>query len=362
MKIETPTVCHILINHRMFIHSFSQSSGHAFILRRFDTGAVSLTTMFRAAFPNAPEHEEKGELQWVRDNYDLSANNGGSHNPSVTRLAGTWVGPALARTLGNAYSLGTIIDAVVEAAPDPKGSYRRSNKAPVGAANGSASTAAAYSTGPTSAPSAASKSLPTPSPTHAPSPAKRRKEASPTPASVAAPASPPPSKTQLPRRSARTKSPAPKVAAMASLTNRAKTPKAAKVVKREEIVTPGGSDETAVDEEGEDVENDTVGSELRDQDIAEQKKLIADLKAKRDTDVRFRAVNDADESMEEEEAPATLKRGREDEKELQFEFKEPEVGERTIATNRRVSRFQMEPRTKSFAWGVAAFAVGMGAV
>jgi len=72
-------------------------------------------------------------------------------------------------------------------------------------------------------------------------------------------------------------------------------------------------------------------------------------------------VNEADESME-EDTPATLKRAREDEEELRFDFKEPEVGERTIATNRRVSRFQMEPRTKSFAWGVAAFAVGMGAV
>jgi hypothetical protein len=144
---------------------------------------------------------------------------------------------------------------------------------------------------------------------------------------------------------------------MAPLT---KTPKAVKVVKREVIVTPGGSDETAVDEDGEGVEDGVAGSELHHQDIAEQKQLIADLKTKRDKDIRSKAVNEADESME-EDAPATLKRIREDE-ELRFDFKEPEVGERTIATNSRVSRFQMEPRTRSFAWGVAAFAVGMGAV
>lgn len=349
MKIETPT-----------------SSGHAFILRRFDTGAVSLTTMFRAAFPNAPEHEEKGELQWVRDNYDLSANNGGSHNPSVTRLAGTWVGPALARTLGNAYALGNIIDAVVEATPDPKGTYRRSNKSVPSAPNGSSSIAApvsSHSTGQVSASQAASKTLPTPSPTYAPAPAKRRKEASPTPNSVPAPASPPPSKAPFPRRSARTKSPAPRAAGVVPLTSRSKTPKAVQVEKREGIVTSGGSDETAVDEEGEGVEDDVAGSELREQDIEEQKKLIEDLKAKRDADTRSKPVIDFDESMEEEDTPATLKRGREDEEELRFDFnKESEVGERTIATNRRVARFQMEPRTKSFAWGVAAFAVGMGAV
>lgn len=323
--------------------------------------------MFRAAFPNAPEHEEKSELQWVRDNYDLSANNGGSHNPSVTRLAGTWVGPALARTLGKAYSLGILIDAVVEATPDPKGSYRRSNKNAAGAGN--ATTVApptSYPNGSNSASHAASKSLPTPSPTCAPTPAKRRKEGSPTPALAVPPASPPISKPSLPRRSARTKSPAPRVP-VAPLTTNPKLPKPIKIVKREETLTSGGSDETAVDDEGEGVENDVAGSELRHQDIAEQKTLIADLKAKRDADARFRAtkdVDDVDESMEEvEEAPATLKRAREEEEEvLRFEFKEPEIGERAIATNKRVSRFQMEPRTKSFAWGVAAFAVGMGAV
>jgi len=57
------------------------------------------------------------------------------------------------------------------------------------------------------------------------------------------------------------------------------------------------------------------------------------------------------------------KREREDEDEpLKFNFKEPENVERAISTNRRVGRFNMEPRTKSFAWGLAAFAVGMGAV
>jgi hypothetical protein len=316
--------------------------------------------MFRAAFPNASEHDEKTELQWVRDNYDLTANNGGALNASVTRLAGTWVGPTLARTLGNAYSLGILIDAVVEANPDPKANYRRSNKA-AASVNGSAIKAPATSTGAISASHAAAKSLPTPSPTNAPSPAKRRKETSPPVSSDSLQ----PIKVPLPRRSARTKSPAPRAAAIIPLTARPKTPQPdTRVAKRQEIVTPGGSDETAVDEEDEGVEDGVAGSELRHQDIAEQKKLIEDLKAKRDAEARSKAVHEADESMEEEqeEATGTLKRVREEEEVLKFEFKEPEVGERVIATNRRVGRFQMEPRTKSFAWGVAAFALGMGAV
>jgi len=57
MKIETQTVT---------------------LLHRYDTGAISLTTMFRAAFPNAPEHDEKAEVQWVKGTYDLSGNNGSS--------------------------------------------------------------------------------------------------------------------------------------------------------------------------------------------------------------------------------------------------------------------------------------------
>lgn len=67
-----------------------------------------------------------------------------------------------------------------------------------------------------------------------------------------------------------------------------------------------------------------------------------------------------------EVANVPLKRAREEEEgskeELRFNFKEPETEERKISTNRRVSRFHLEPRQKSFAWGVAAFAIGIGAV
>lgn len=56
--------------------------------------------------------------------------------------------------------------------------------------------------------------------------------------------------------------------------------------------------------------------------------------------------------------PSRSKRTREAANEpLQFNFKEPEVGQREIATNRRVGRV-----AKSFAWGMAAIAVGVGAM
>lgn len=114
------------------------------------------------------------------------------------------------------------------------------------------------------------------------------------------------------------------------------------------MVTPGGSDETAVDDEG-DVVEESVGTELREQDLAEQRDMIADLKAQRDKALAVKNTDDA---------PTKLKRAREEENQkLEFEFKEPEIGERVIATNRRIS-----PTQKSVVWGVVAFAFGMTAV
>jgi hypothetical protein len=369
--------------------------GHAFILRRFDTGAVSLTTMFRAAFPNASDSEEKLEVAWVKDTYDLSGNNGSTRDSHITRLAGVWVGPAVALELGYAYMLGRLIEAVVEATPDPNGNYRRSGKsAAINAPTIAPATVNAQAVvaplppSIVSKPSTAVKSLPTPSPTAtANPPPKRRKESSPTvePQSIVKPPSrhspsrhsPASSKVSAPlppsptlRRSTRTKSPAPR---QPSAPPSLRTPKATRsAVKKESTraLTPGSSDLTVVDEESLVVEDGVVGTELRDQDIEEQHKLIQDLKDKRDASRKAQLKGEegmdvaADESSSSVHSSTTgKKREREDEDEpLKFNFKEPEMVERAISTNRRVGRFNMEPRTKSFAWGLAAFAVGMGAV
>ena len=367
--------------------------GHAFILRRFDTGAVSLTTMFRAAFPNASDSEEKLEVAWVKDTYDLSGNNGSTRDTHITRLAGVWVGPTVALELGHAYMLGRLIEAVVEATPDPNGNYRRSGKS--AATNAPAIAPATVNVQAVvtpslpsivSKPSSAIKSLPTPSPTATTNPpTKRRKESSPTvePQSIVkSPSrhSPAPSKVSVPpppsptlRRSTRTKSPAPR---QPSAPPSLRTPKATRSVVKKESITfttapaPGSSDLTVVDEESLVVENGVIGTELRDQDIKEQQKLIQDLKDKRDASRKAQAKEEEGMDVADDESSSSLhssttgkKREREDEDEpLKFDFKEPEKAERAISTNRRVSRFNMEPRTKSFAWGLAAFAVGMGAV
>ncbi|KAA1467506.1 hypothetical protein DENSPDRAFT_769319 [Dentipellis sp. KUC8613] len=326
MKVPTPT-------------------GHAFILRRLDTGAVSLTTMFRAAFPTASEEAEREESAWVKANFDLS----GSNKSGKSRFAGTWVSASVAATLADAYSLTTILEPLTEAKPDPNTEYRKSQRAQQQTPDKNAT--------PT-------KQLPTPSPSAiTPNPPKRRREASP-PKSSTTPAtrSTAAAATSIPvRRSTRTASPAPTpIPKIVTSPRVAKSPtKSPKVGRRRlEAETTAGSDETAVDEDVAEVAGpDPI------QDIAEQKEMIAAFKAQREAN---RAQKDGEDvgmsSTDEGEGPA--KRAREEEDApLQFNFKEPgaeaENKERAIATNRRVT---MTSQRKSLAWGAAAFAVAFGAM
>ncbi|TFK28095.1 hypothetical protein FA15DRAFT_665574 [Coprinopsis marcescibilis] len=370
---------------------------HAFILRRFDTQAISLTTMFRAAFPNAEEATEKAEVAWVKEHYNLLGTNGSTKEPHITRLAGVWVRSDTALELAAEYNMVDLIQVMVDAVPDPAGQYRRSNKA-----NNQATTVTAPSSGPdspanqatpiaarriaspvkaVSSPKPPSKSLPTPSPTSGetlPPAAKRRRAASPASvisttsiASAATTSSPLTSKSQLPRRSARTKSPAPKSGPqpLTAVTKpRSRASVAPPSPKKKVVALPKSSPVKA--EEDEAVEGHVAGNRLYEEDIVEQKQLIADLKAAaasstkksepKQIEVEEDEVMEEEEEEEESRGPSKLKRTRvEDQEPLQFEFKEPEQEERQIATNNRVG---MQPRAKSLAWGLAAFAVGMGAV
>lgn len=303
-----------------YLTSLLQPGGHAFILRRFDTNAISLTTMYRAAFPGASDGDERRETNWVKENHELLGNNGSTKEPQIIRLAGTWVDPDLAVQFAETYALGDIIALMAKAEPDPKVAYRKSTKAAT----------------PKGKDAGVSMGLPTPSPTLAtPSAPKRRKESSPPPSAGKA-ASPPP------RRSTRVRSPPPS-SMLPSFASRLSPKPSAKKVRRGAASSTGGSDETVVDDDAEIAE--MAGPDMN-QDVAEQQELIKTLKAQRTND-----MSAGDE--------AKSKRPREEESPLQFEFKEPEVGERAIATNKRV---WMEPRTKSVAWGVVAFAIGMGAV
>ena len=361
----------------LLIQASHKNNGHAFILRRFDTGAVSLTTMFRAAYPLASEEDERAELLWVKENHDLSGNNGSTKENHIIRLAGTWVGTALAVELGDQYAIGPLIQIVVNAQPDPNANYRRSarnivvsskdevqkntttvsvipsinQQAPTTStgANAVSATFPAISSGVSmhgATNRVASEPLtPSSPPGSQPNPSKRRKENS-------------PPKTPL-WRSNHATSPA-----LKSINTPVRVP-----TRWMGQMTPV-PDKAGPDEDSNHVEK-LAAQELHDQDVIEQKKLISDLKDKReaienekeDQTVENRKLeDDVDEEVSSTSPLLLKKRVRDDEEpEYRLEFKEPEIGERKISTNRRV-RFQLEPRTRSFAWGIAAFAVGMGAV
>ncbi|KAI0250286.1 hypothetical protein BJV78DRAFT_1221049 [Lactifluus subvellereus] len=321
-------------------------AGHAFILRRLDTGAISLTTMFRAAFPTASDESERSEANWVKANYDHS----GGNRAGKARFAGTWVTTDVAITIADDYSLGKIITPLTDAKPDPNTEYRKSSRAQQQQQTSDSG-------------SPAPKQLPTPSPSmSSPNPPKRRREASPAPTkspSVAAssPTKPPSSPTSC-RRSLRTSSPAPPATPKLLAQKVASTPKSPKAsrspvkTRRLEVITPpAGSDETAVDDDLPEV----PGPDMNE-DIREQREMIEAFKVQREAEARAE-----DEAMVE---GSDRKREREDEDpSLQFQFKEPETEQRQIATNRRIARLpEMTPERRSFAWGIAAFAAAVGAM
>ncbi|ORX39911.1 hypothetical protein BD324DRAFT_615485 [Kockovaella imperatae] len=102
-------------------------NAHAFILRRYDTNAVSLTTMFKVAFPGATDEEERREMDWVRSSYDIRDTNGGRGCDAV-RLAGQWVSRHLAIHLAPAYNISELVAALARAVPDPNVAYRKSQR------------------------------------------------------------------------------------------------------------------------------------------------------------------------------------------------------------------------------------------
>lgn len=346
----------------------TQPGGHAFILRRLDTGAISVTTMFRAAFPTANEEAEKGETTWIKLSFDTS----GANKSGKARFAGTWVTPDVALYLADSYALDAIIPSLANAVPDPNTTFRRSK----GQQQPTPTASPAAEPGPAPAKRRREASPASPIPTNAQPPA-------PAPAPVETPTSPQSPRgggSPAPRRSARLRSPGatavPQTQPLVPPTP-TKTPRTRRAA-REEHPTPTGSDETAVDEDSEAAK---VAQPNMQEDIQEQKELIAKLKAERAA-AKAKAIAEAEaaaeaegeQEMEEastpsqqeaEEAAVGEKRPREEAPTgYRFNFKEPgqeEVGERAVATNRRVLS-RMPPERKSLAWGTLAFAIGLGAV
>lgn len=263
--------------------------------------------MYKAAFPTAPEEHEKNEAAWVRNNYDVTGANGSSGHDGgpKLRLNGTWVSIALAQHLAPTYGLQKIITPLLEAQPDPKVEYRKSSKS-LPAAN----------------PQVSSPEVGTPS---AP---KRRRAMSP------ATMTPDKDGKAVPIRSS------PRKAGRQSPAPRLTTPV-------QDANTPaGGSDETAVENEHEE-EADVPGPDP-EQDIQEQKALIAALKVKRDAAGTVPTPNPRKRQGGKTPPPS-------------FNPIEPQVGERAIIQRRRV-QLHLQPHQKAAAWGTLAFAVGLGAV
>lgn len=307
--------------------------------------------MFRAAFPTASDESERIEANWVKANFD----NTGGNRTGKARFAGTWVTADVAISLANDYSLDKIISPLTDAKPDPNTEYRKSSRAQQQQTPDKESPAP--------------KQLPTPSPSMSmstPNPPKRRREASPAPTKSPSVAAISPTKSPLAlavaRRSQRTTSPAP------SLTSKLASPKVASPMKspkvlrspvrtrRLEVVTPAGSDETAVEDDVPDVPGPDAT-----EDIREQKEMIEAFKSQREAKLWVQAASEGDEANDE---GSERKREREEENpSLEFDFKEAEAQERKIATNRRIARLpEMTPERRSFAWGVAAFAAAVGAM
>lgn len=119
---------------------------------------------------------------------------------------------------------------------------------------------------------------------------------------------------------------------------------------------------------------DVPGPSMQE-DVAEQKELIAKLKAEKS---KAQTHTQAKEEQQDEAGPSAVplkqsdstgsKRSRdeeEEEKPLQFKFREPgeavDVAKREIRSNRRVSLTDLEPQQKSAAWGALWFAAGLAA-
>lgn len=324
-------------------------------------------------------------------------------------MAGTWVHPETASELAPLYYLEPIVTSLLSARPDPNQEYRRSTKA--GSNNNSNNSNAPPTSASTengaSSPVKASGRAPL-SPRASPKPTKRRREereATPdsqsstggglglptrrvvrgsSPALPVVPGSGSGSpNTQRISRTKMTKT----VVNRSSPVKGESSPKKAGVTATATAATTTRSVIVEKVREEEDEEVVDVPGPNMHEDIAEQKELIAKLKAERDANTAAAALaaaaskteaEDSKEGKEEEEEetqvpepePQSSKRAREDEQEggqqevLQFKFREPEeqevIAAREIRSNKRLS-LDLEPQQKSAAWGALWFVSGLAA-
>ncbi|KPV76577.1 uncharacterized protein RHOBADRAFT_52566 [Rhodotorula graminis WP1] len=100
--------------------------GH--IIKRFDTDAVSASSLFRAAFPTATEAEETAEMRWIaigsRGQYG-DTKVAGNEGDESKKLSGTWIpsqhAVALAKEYGIVRYAAELIEYVEPTSPQPEG-------------------------------------------------------------------------------------------------------------------------------------------------------------------------------------------------------------------------------------------------
>ncbi|KAG9017197.1 hypothetical protein FRB90_001365 [Tulasnella sp. 427] len=304
-------------------------NGHAFILRRFDTGAVSLSTMFRAAYPNASDEAEKAELNWVRNNYDIAGQNGGGK----LRLAGIWVPPGLALHFAELYGLGHILPGLAHAKPEEKSSYRKGGRPNNGSSTVVAAAPAVGTTTSSQPEPASGLGIPTSLPPT--SPFKSPKSTPAKPAKASSPARQPP-----PKRSRKSASPAPSLLAK---------PTPTKPVRSSPRRPP------KVQEEEEEAE---VPGPNPDQDIREAQEDVARIMAQGRAAQQLDPVTPAGKKKRNIESTETPPH--------QLDLVKVEQGamvvapvERAVVNPRRLAN--LPPTQKAAAWGGLLMAVGWGA-
>ncbi|KAL1746928.1 hypothetical protein HDZ31DRAFT_80860 [Schizophyllum fasciatum] len=408
MKVETPT-----------------TSGHSFILRRFDTGAISLTTMYRAAFPDGPEDIEKSEYQWVKETFDLAGTNGSSRDTSIPRLAGTWVPPEVALELSQEYAITPLISILVESKPEPGVHYRKSAKSAA-----STTAAPANPPPPAIAPPRFLNGVPA-SPAAASPPSKRRKESSPGPSPGPLPvvtpgktaprrsnrtrASPSPAPTPTRVTRARTKSPPvavtqPTFGAAMSAIHSSDAPAPAKppstrnkppstrtapstpakpasrkqtsvLIKKESRVSVAGSDETAVEDtphaSGSSYEKVVTTYETADTDAPEEpqhdedeghKVMSAAMEEMHRADIQEQKQMVSEimaaggRDMAVDAGPSTKRAREEDEDDLPKTFEPKEPEAETRLIKSNPRVSTIAPERKAAAWGTGLFVFGVGAL
>ncbi|KAG8800972.1 hypothetical protein FRC17_006760, partial [Serendipita sp. 399] len=319
----------------------------AYVLRRYDTGTISLTTMWRAAFPGAKPLLEKEELNWVRANYDLKT----SSVNEVTRLAGVWIPVELAKNFAPSYNLTNVINALANSYPEAESTRAKIEEPP-------------------------------PVPTHTTTPSgpnKRRKETHESPAVVSTPATPngangyllpvtPVSITKTPTAATSQKGKSPATSRRSTPSRSVKPRKAASPKPESSGGTPRRtSRQSALPKMAEEHEpdEDAPKAPVPDpaEDIAESQSLVQRLKEtyaqpqSSPVSVLESVATTAKRTREEADAPLVLNL----DKSAEGDHVPP--SERLVVANRRIVPQwpTLEPNQKAAAWGTLAFALGWGA-